>query len=331
MRFTRRTIGSRIGAGILLTFLPCAAVLACRDSAPPSAPTGVSTVPDPPVPPATVPTVPTTPTTGADSAFLAGRFAFEIESYSTPSGGSLPRIYTIRANGSGFLALTPEGEIGRAPAWSPDGTRLAYESWHVDASEIWTVRPDGTDRTLVAREAAAPFWLDDTHLGFQCGTSLCAIRDDGAERRVLLARNPVPNAEDFAYRLSPDGKAIIFTRISYLERPASSYVYVMNADGTGERRLTPDEQGDSPQWSPTGRRILFVGDKHGTAVADADGGPVTSVFPVPSTATWSPTGTEVVYARGNTFYFAPVGGTGPTHGLSLPISVYAMNAIAWTR
>ena len=242
----------------------------------------------------------------------------------------------MRTDGTGLLALTPAGEIGRAPAWSPDGSRLAYESWHLDAPEIWTVRADGTGRTLVAREAAEPFWLDDSHLGYQCGTSLCAVRDDGLESRVLLARDSVPNAEDFGYKLSPDGRTILFTRISYLDRPASSYVYVMNADGKGERRLTPDEAGDSPQWAPVGRSIVFDGVKHGTAVVSPDGGPVTSVYPLARTVAWSPTGTGIVFGGGDTFYFAPVGGTGPTHSVRLPFTfrsdiAFWVNAIAWAR
>ena len=78
--------------------------------------------------------------------------------------------------------------------------RLAYESYHGDAPEIWTVRGDGTSRALVARDATDPFWLDDAHLGYQCGASLCTVRDDGADQRTLLARSALPNAADYRGR-----------------------------------------------------------------------------------------------------------------------------------
>jgi Tol biopolymer transport system component len=312
-------------------------ILGCRDSAPPTAPTNVlGSEPNSSPPPFTVDS---TPAVDDTTGLPAGRLAFELESYPTRSGdyaGSRPRIYSMRTNGTGLLALTPAGEIGRAPAWSPDGSRLAYEGWHPDAPEIWTVRADGTGRTLVARDASEPFWLDDTHLGFQCGTSLCAIRDDGAERRVLLARDPLPNAADFAYKLSPDGRTIVFTRLTYFGPGApSSYVYVMNADGTGERRLTPDDEGDSPQWSPVGRSIAYVSARRGIVVADVDAGSVTSIFGWPCIPGWSPTGREVVFEIGDGFDFLPIGGTGPTHRVSLPITfradvVYQVNAWSWT-
>jgi TolB protein len=73
-------------------------------------------------------------------------------------------------------------------------------------------------------------------------------------------------ASDAAW--SPDGTRIAFTRCR-----GSCDVYVINADGTGERRLTrgdpPGEQ--SPTWSPDGRRIAFV-DINGLFVMDTQGG-----------------------------------------------------------
>jgi hypothetical protein len=208
--------GSRVRVRIAMLLLCCTGLAACREgtaTAPGSLPI---TAADPPAPPASAPVA-----SGADTA---GRLAFELEVYGTQSGepGSPPRIYTMRTDGSGLLALTPAGEIGRAPAWSPDGSRLAYESYHGDAAEVWTVRSDGTGRALVARVATDPFWLDDTHLGYQCGTSLCAVRDDGSQQRTLLARDPLPNAADFAYRLSPDGRTIAFTRLTYFGPGAPS-------------------------------------------------------------------------------------------------------------
>jgi dipeptidyl aminopeptidase/acylaminoacyl peptidase len=346
MSSARSAVGSRVRAGIALTFLCCAEIVGCGGVEPSGPARALSTLPDAPAPPASAPTA---------SWFVVdtgpippGRLAFELEVIPTAPGGTTPyyaRIYTMRTDGAGLLALTPAGEIGRAPAWSPDGSRLAYESWHVDAAEIWTVRADGTGRTLVARAASEPFWLDDTHLGFQCGTSLCAIRDDGAERRVLLARDSLPNAADFAYKLSPDRTTIVFTRITYFGPGApSTYVYVMNADGTGERKLTPDDQGDSPQWSPVGRSVAYASARRGDAVVDADAGAVTLVsrwngespFRSIGSPAWSPAGAELVFGNDvRAFYFARADGTGLIRRVRPSLSINAgdnalVNAWAWT-
>jgi dipeptidyl aminopeptidase/acylaminoacyl peptidase len=342
MSSIRLAIGSRVRVAAALLFCG-AGMLACGDGVPPSPAYVPVTAPDQPAPQSPAPVG---PSSVDDGPIPEGRLAFELEVLASPTEpGILPRIYTMRTDGTGVLALTPAGEIGKAPAWSPDGRRLAYESYHGDAAEIWTVRADGTDRALVARGATAPFWLDATHLGYQCDASLCAVRDDGSEQRTLLARQRNRDAEDFAYSLSPDGRTIAFTRIT-LPGPsaATSHVYVMNADGTGERSLASATEGDSPHWSPVGRSIAFASAKYGTAIADADGGAVQSVsqrdgVALPygiSNPAWSPTGTYVVFGvKVQSFYIARADGTGPIRHVNTPFPADAnrvslVNAWAWT-
>jgi hypothetical protein len=215
MSSIRASLGSGVRAGLAVTAICCAGLSACRETVPPSAPAHApGTAGTPPG------TTPTQPTIVVDTGPIpAGRLAFEVESFGRP------RIYSMRTDGSGLIALSEEDEIGRAPAWSRDGSKLVYESYHRDAPEIWTVRPDGTGRTLVARNATEPFWLDDARLAYQCGTNICIVRDDGSQQRMVLARDALPNAADFAYRLSSDSRTIAFTRITYLGPGApSSYV-----------------------------------------------------------------------------------------------------------
>jgi TolB protein len=89
-----------------------------------------------------------------------------------------------------------------------------------------------------------------------------AVKTDGSSLRRLTT-SPGYDAEA---RWSPDGQRIVFTsdRDATAEQRArrdvgSFELYVMNADGSGVRRLTTNDYYDaSPTWSPDGRRIAFV-------------------------------------------------------------------------
>ena len=59
------------------------------------------------------------------------------------------------------------------------------------------------------------------------------------------------------------------------ERDGYGEIYVMNADGTGQTRLTNNPEGaSSPDWSPDGSKIAFVRRREGNLeiyVMNADG------------------------------------------------------------
>ena len=104
-------------------------------------------------------------------------------------------------------------------------------------------------------------------------------------------------------RISPDGSQIIYTR-SWVDRindRRDSEVWIMNADGTRKRRLT---EGSSPEWSPSGDRILFTrgGDSEGTQIfvrwMDAEGAEtqVTHLQNSPGNVEWSPDGTRIAFS-----------------------------------
>jgi Tol biopolymer transport system component len=97
---------------------------------------------------------------------------------------------------------------------------------------------------------------------------------------------------------SPDGKRIAF----YSERDGNAELYVMNADGSEQRRLTrtPADEG-YPSWSPDGRTISFDTDRDGNFeiyAMDAGGGNERRLTSSPSSdvsASWSPDGSRIVF------------------------------------
>ena len=114
------------------------------------------------------------------------------------------------------------------------------------------------------------------------------VRSDGTGLKRLAA-----NARGPAW--SPDGSKIAYTSLS-----ARGGVWVMNADGSGKRRVTPAPGGaEWVAWSPDGRQILFSSTAFGGAdtldVVNTDGGGLKSVLTRSSgdtgyTPAWAPDG-----------------------------------------
>ena len=97
---------------------------------------------------------------------------------------------------------------------------------------------------------------------------------------------------------SPDRRKIAFVSVrdGYLD------VYVMNADGSGQRKLTRNQASDnSPVWSPDGKRIAFVSDRDGSPdiyVMNADGRNQRNLTQNRASDTepvWSPDGRRIAF------------------------------------
>ena len=59
-------------------------------------------------------------------------------------------LASVSSNGTGFRSLVAEGGNQTSPTWSSDGSRIAYLQPGDRGHEIWTISPDGTDKTLIA-------------------------------------------------------------------------------------------------------------------------------------------------------------------------------------
>jgi hypothetical protein len=169
-------------------------------------------------------------------------------------------------DGSNLRQLTTFAGDDTDPAWSPDGTRIAY----VSQGTLKVMHADGSGSTAVIGDpfhpVATPAWSPDgsklAYARYENGIpSIYVARADGTSE----ARLTNSGSSDLGPNWSPDGTRIAFTR-----QAGRSEIYVMNADGTGQTQVTSGGSNESPSWSPDGSRLVFS--SHGQIAAIAPDG-----------------------------------------------------------
>jgi Tol biopolymer transport system component len=106
---------------------------------------------------------------------------------------------------------------------------------------------------------------------------------------------------------SPDGRRIVFLS----RRDGDKELYIVNADGSGQRRLTRDAMYLTiPAWSPDGRKIVFEGRPCcGVYVVNADGSGQRRLARNGHAPAWSPDGRRIAFFSDNKIYLMNADGS----------------------
>ncbi len=160
------------------------------------------------------------------------------------------------------------------PSWSPDGNQVVFESDRTGKPELWLMRPDGSHlKQLTANGAEngdADWSPDGRKIVFESHadgkSDVYVINADGSGRSNLTPGTP--DSYDADPRWSPDGWMIAFksdrSRPGRGKKLGTYQVYVMNADGSGLKRVTHTTADESePAWSADGTRLVFNSDLSG--------------------------------------------------------------------
>jgi len=198
-------------------------------------------------------------------------------------------IYTFGADGTGLTRLTHEPGVWDAdPAWSPDGSLIAFSRIHpreADRSDLWIMNSDGSGERRVGVEGFAARWSPNGRrllyaTSFRGSSDLATCALDGTDVQLLLSTPALETNPSW----SPDGSQVLFIS----DEDGDREVYVMEAGGTGKRRLTDNLAPEFvPRWSPNGFRVAFDSGLSGinhwqVYVANADGSGLRRVTSTPN-------------------------------------------------
>jgi Tol biopolymer transport system component len=186
-------------------------------------------------------------------------------------------IYLAAADGSGASWLVR----GSRPAWSPDGTRIAF---HREGG-IHVIDTDRSNERLVT-PGTDPAWSPDGQsilFADGNGISVITLADSAIVSLIgpdfLESGEPPQGLGKPAW--SPDGARIAFERYGTERTPVQ--IYVMNADGSAPRRLTdadalaPQCAESDPSWSADGAWVAYWSYCSGISLA-ARNGALNSVY-----------------------------------------------------
>jgi Tol biopolymer transport system component len=224
-------------------------------------------------------------------------------------------LWTANPDGSGRVQLTFDPRIDGFPAFSRDGTKIAFKrlpplnsipSWQ-DWGDVMVADADGRNPIVIDAHVHAPSpisWSPDgrfivySRIVDNPDQVFVAAADGSMRKQVTTG-----TVSSWGPTLSPDGRTVAFVK-SY---PAIVGLYVIQTDGTAEQEITKSsiDGFDLAEWSPDATTLLFAAGNSDEGLADLwvvglDGEPERRIVATSgndSGPTWSPDGRLIAYVN----------------------------------
>lgn len=234
---------------------------------------------------------------------IRGMFSTRV-AYITKIGNQY-RLEVADADGENAQMALRSTEPIISPAWSPDGSKLAYVSFENKKPVVYVQDLVTRQRIAVANykgNNSAPAWSPDgTRLAVALSrdglTQVYVVNADGSNLRRLTNSNAIDTEPQF----SPDGSSIYFTS----DRSGSPQIYRMSAAGGPAQRVTFEGgYNASPRISPDGNTLAHISRREGKYqlhTIDLNSGQQMRLSDAAQdeSPSFAPNGRYIMYATGN--------------------------------
>jgi TolB protein len=177
-------------------------------------------------------------------------------------------IYVVDSDGANRRRLTWDADLAITPAWSPDGSRLAYTSYKSGVPKIYEIELATGSERMIGPDGNGQHYSPAYHP--HGGEMSFTLTDRGSQRVVsynirdacCLRQLAGGRSENGQPAYSHDGRTMAF--VSGRLGSATPQIYVIPSEGGTPELLSPYRFGQGgwfadPDWSPVSGKVAFAG------------------------------------------------------------------------